>query len=125
MGGSIYAGASVKSLLSLLNDKQLKIALDLINITQATERTVTNKELLQLQIKEVRQQGYVVSYGERNFGGMCISAPIQGYMLPVALSIIGPESRLQQRAKEVIEELKAGVARISANISGTLMKGGR
>lgn len=125
MGGSMYAGASVKALLSLLNDKQLKIALNSINITRATERTVTNKELLQLQIKEIKQQGYAVSYGERNFGGMCISAPIPGYMLPVALSIVGPESRLQLRAKEVIEELKACVSRITANISGSSMKGGR
>jgi len=125
MGGSIYAGASVKALFSLLNDKQLKTAMDIINIARATERTVTNKELIQLQIKEIRQQGYVVSYGERNYGGMCISAPIPGYMLPVAISIVGPESRLQLRAKEIIEELKAGVPRISANLTGNFMKGGR
>jgi DNA-binding IclR family transcriptional regulator len=125
MGGSIYAGASVKALLSLLSDKQLKTAMDLINIARATERTVINKELLQVQIKEIKQQGYAISYGERNYGGMCISAPISGYMLPVAISIVGPESRLQPRAKEVIEELKTGVSRISANISGNFMKGGR
>jgi DNA-binding IclR family transcriptional regulator len=125
MGGSLYAGASVKSLLSLLNDKQLKTAMDSISIARATERTVINKELLQLQIKEIRQQGYAVSYGERNAGGMCISAPIPGYMLPVAISIVGPENRLQLKAKEVIEELKGCVSRISTNISGSLMKGGR
>jgi DNA-binding IclR family transcriptional regulator len=125
MGGSIFAGASVKALLSLLNEKQLKIALDSINIGRVTERTVINKELLQVQIKEIKQQGYAVSYGERNLGGMCISAPIHGYMLPVAMSIVGPENRLQPRAKQAIEELKAGVSRISTNISGILMKGGR
>jgi DNA-binding IclR family transcriptional regulator len=125
MGGSLYAGASIKALFSLLNDKQLKIALDSIEIVRATERTVTNKEQLQLQIKEIRQQGYTVSYGERNFGGMCISAPIPGYTLPIAMSIVGPEIRLQFRAKTVIEELKAGVSRISASISSSFMKGGR
>jgi DNA-binding IclR family transcriptional regulator len=125
MSGPLQAGASVKVLLSQFNDKQLKIALDSMNITRSTERSVTNKELLMAQIKEIRQQGYAVSYGERIPGALCISAPIKNYILPVSLSVVGPENRLQPRAKEAIEEIKASSGRISSNIAGIFLKGGK
>jgi IclR family KDG regulon transcriptional repressor len=125
MSGPLQAGASVKVLLSQFNDKQLKTALDSMNITRSTERSVTNKELLMAQIKEIRQQGYAVSYGERIPGALCISAPIKNYILPVSLSVVGPESRLQPRAKEVIEEIKASSGRISSNIAGIFLKGSK
>jgi DNA-binding IclR family transcriptional regulator len=125
MSGPLQAGASVKVMLSLFNDKQLKVALDTMNITRATERTVTNKELLMAQIKEIRQQGYAISYGERIPGALCISVPINNYVLPVAMSVVGPESRLQLRATAVIEELKASSVRISNNIAGNFLKGGK
>jgi len=117
MSGNLQAGASVKALLSLFNDKQLKLALDSMTIARTTSRTVTSKERLAAQIKEIRQQGYAVSCGERIAGCMCISVPIKNYSLPVALSVVGPESRLQSRQKGVIKEMKAGAARISSNLS--------
>ena len=110
------AGASVKALFSLLSDKQLKTAMDSLDITRTTERTVTDKGLLTAQIKEIRRQGYAVSCGERFVGGMCVSVPIKSYNLPVALSVVGPESRLRLKEKEVIAELKASSARISEDV---------
>jgi len=41
------------------------------------------------------------------------------------LSVVGPESRLQPRAEEVIEEIKASSGRISSNIAGIFLKGGK
>ncbi|OGO00448.1 MAG: hypothetical protein A2Y90_05295 [Chloroflexi bacterium RBG_13_52_12] len=122
MTGNLQAGASVKALLSLYNDKQLKMALDSMNIARTTRRTVTSKELLTKQIKEIRQQGYAISCGERILGVMCISVPVKNYSLPVAMSVIGPESRLQSREKEVIKDMKASAARISSNISRIFLK---
>jgi IclR family KDG regulon transcriptional repressor len=119
---NLHAGASVKTLLSLYNDKQLKAALNGMNIARTTERTVTSKELLTAQIKETRRQGYAVSRGEKFIGGMCISVPIKNYSLPVALSVIGPESRLRLKEKVVIAELKASSARISGNIARIYIK---
>jgi DNA-binding IclR family transcriptional regulator len=125
MSGPLQAGASVKVMLSQYNDKQLRIALDSMNITRATERTITNKEQLIAQIKEIRREGYAISYGERIPGALCLSVPIKYYVLPVALSVVGPESRLQLRAKEVTEELKASSVRISSNIADNFLKAGR
>jgi IclR family acetate operon transcriptional repressor len=112
----LYAGASVKVLLAQLDENKLKILMDNINIAPETDRTVTDKELLMAQLREIRHKGYAISHGERVPGTMCIAAPISNYILPVGLSIVGPESRLQPRMKEVIAEIKAGASRISSNM---------
>ena len=111
------AGASVKVLLSQLSDEKLKVVMDNLDITQVTQRTITNKELLLAQLKEIRQQGYSISYGEQIFGALCISAPIKNYVLPVALSVVGLENRLQSRVKEVTQELVASAGCITDRIS--------
>jgi IclR family KDG regulon transcriptional repressor len=114
--GFTFAGASAKVLLSQLSDEKLKVVMDNISIDAATERTVTNKKLLISQIREIRQHGYAISAGEQIQGTLCISVPVRDYLLPVVLSVIGPEVRLRKREREVIKELKAGSARITDNI---------
>jgi len=114
--GPLQAGASVNTLLSRLNAKQLKAAVDSMNITRITERTVTDKETLMMSIKEIKQQGYAVSRGEWLAGVICLSVPVSNYSVPVSLSVVGPEARLRQRENDVIKELKASAARISGNI---------
>jgi IclR family transcriptional regulator, KDG regulon repressor len=114
--GPLRAGASIKVLLSMLNDKQLKAAIDSFTITRQTEHTVTDKEVLMAQIKDTRQQGYAISRGEWVDGVICISVPVFNYSLPLSLSVVGPESRVKEREKTVIKELKASAARIAENI---------
>ena len=94
----------------------MKVVIDNISIDAVTERTVTDKKLLMAQIKEIRRQGYAVSAGEQIRGTLCISVPVRDYLLPVVLSVIGPEVRLRKREREVIKELKAGSAHITENI---------
>jgi len=115
--GPLLAGASMKVLLSMLNDKQLKTAFSGLNFTCPTRRTVTDKEVLLAQIKEIRQQGYAVSRGEWLDGVTCISVPVTNYSLPLSLNVVGPENRLQPRETEVIKELKTSSALISAKIT--------
>jgi DNA-binding IclR family transcriptional regulator len=122
--GPIHAGASGKVLMAQLNDRQLKAAMESLDFGRVTERTVANKELLAAQIKEIRRQGHCVSYGERIPGGLCISVPVRDYMLPVVLSAVGPESRLQAKAQIVLEEMKKSAARISKNIKAISGKRG-
>jgi DNA-binding IclR family transcriptional regulator len=113
----LYAGATVKVLLSQLDDENLRIILGHVSIPQETDRTVTDKALLKAQLNDIRQKGYTVTYGERIPGTMCAAVPISHYFIPVVLSVVGPEIRLQPRAKEVVAELKLSAARISAGLA--------
>jgi IclR family KDG regulon transcriptional repressor len=118
--GPLHAGASGKVLLSLLNEKQLRIAIGGAELSRVTDRTVTNPERLLAQVREIKHQGYAVSRGERIDGVMCISVPIKNYSLPVVLSIVGPESRLEPKAAEVIAQMTVSAKRISENAASIL-----
>ncbi len=115
--GSVYVGATAKVLLSQLDDDELQTALNNIKISRVTEHSIVDKEELMAQAKEIRRQGYAVSYGERIPEALCISAPIKNYLSPVALSLVGPVSRLEPRIDETIREVAAGSNRITDSIT--------
>jgi DNA-binding IclR family transcriptional regulator len=113
----IYVGATAKVLLSQLDDKELNTTVKNIKFDHVTGSAVNERENLMEQIKEIRRQGYCVSFGERIPGAICISAPINNYNYPASLNILGPESRLGSIVSELIEELKASATYISQDIT--------
>lgn len=115
---NIYAGAPVKVLLAQLDENKLRILMDIVDIPVLTERTITDKKRLAEQLVDIRRQGYAVTRGERVMGTICVAVPISNYLVPVGLSIAGPEIRLQAKIKEVLTELKISSIKISRNIAG-------
>ena len=113
---TLYAGASVKALMAQLDNKRLQMLMSIINITPITERTITDKRILLAQIADVRKTGYAISRSERIPETICISVPVYHYSLPLVLSVVGPDIRLQQRMREVVTELKASSVRVSKYI---------
>ena len=114
--GPVYVGATAKVLLSQLDDEELQIAMRNIKISRVTEHSVTDKKELKRQMVQIREEGYSISHGERIAGALCISAPVVNYFWPVALSLIGPEARLQPRLEETVKEVKESASHISSNI---------
>jgi DNA-binding IclR family transcriptional regulator len=115
--GTFFAvGATSKALLSQLDDEELKEVLHKVDLVKVTGNKITDRNMLLAQLRDIRRRQYAVSHSERITGAMCISAPIKQYPYPVALSILGPESRLKPRAREIIEELTASAGRISSSI---------
>jgi IclR family KDG regulon transcriptional repressor len=114
--GYIYAGASGKVLLSQLSNKDLKIAINLLDIKPLTEHTITDKEQLLAQLKQIARQGFAISYGEINPGALNISVPVKNYLVPATLGMLGPETRVQPKRKEFTDELKISGNRISENL---------
>ena len=112
----LYAGASIKALMAQLDDKRLHMLLSIVNLFPATKNTVTDKRVLMGQILETRRLGYTVSRSERIPDTICVAVPVYHYVLPVGLSVVGPDMRLQSRIREVVMELKASSIRISKNI---------
>lgn len=115
--GPVYVGATAKVLLSQLDDDELQTALNNVKIRRVTERSVIDKKEIILQAREIRQRGYAVSFGERIAEALCISAPIKNYFWPVALSLVGPVSRLEPRMEETIKEVTAVASHITDNIA--------
>lgn len=108
----LHAGASTKVLLSELSEKELQIAMVNMDFEQITENTISKKAELIEQLKQIKKQGYAISYGERIPGAINISAPISNYIIPAAINILGPESRIKPRVKDFINELMTSRIRI-------------
>jgi IclR family KDG regulon transcriptional repressor len=120
----LHAGATGKILLSQLSSRQLKIALANLKMDPITEYTVTRKDQLIAQIKQIQDQDYGVSFGEGFVGAMNISVPIKNYVLPVSVNILGPENRIKPKMNEYIQALKSAGLHIQENLDKTfkLMK---
>jgi DNA-binding IclR family transcriptional regulator len=115
--GPLRIGASAKVLLAQLKDERFVTAMKHLNLKKSTDNSVTDKIVLAAQVKETRQKGFAVSYGEIVPGALCISAPIHNYSSPAALSVVGPEIRLKEKQTLIIRDLKKVSRRISGIVS--------
>jgi DNA-binding IclR family transcriptional regulator len=83
--------------------------------------TITDQEVLTEEIRRVRIQGYAVSFSERVPGSASISVAVKGYACPVALSVLGPESRFDATVMmDHLKEIKGSSDRISQKLSGEI-----
>jgi IclR family transcriptional regulator, acetate operon repressor len=113
---AVNAGAAGKILLSQLDNGDLQIALKNLKLEAFTGYSVVDKKELLGQLRLARQEGYNVCANEKVLGSMGIAAPIRNYVLPAALSVIGPEVRMKPRVKRFTEALLNGAARICENL---------
>ncbi len=104
-------------LLAELNDDELHLLLNHLQLIRVGPNTITDRKVLLREVEKVRKQGYATSHHERLPDAASISVPIKGYPCPVALSVLGPDSRFSQKAMfEVLKEMKRSAAGISLNL---------
>ena len=110
----IHLGSAGKLLLSEMMDEELQSLLDHITFAPVCTNTITDKTAMLKEIKMIRKQGYAVSFSERIKGSASISVPIGNYPCPVALSVLGPESRFDKESmKKCLREMIITADRIS------------
>jgi DNA-binding IclR family transcriptional regulator len=112
----LHAGATGKVLLSQLDNKDLRIALKHAHLKQFTEHTVVHADELMVQIKRIREQGYGISFNERIMGVVAICTPINNYVVPAVISVLGPEDRLKPRINEILTEMKKSCTNICRSL---------
>ncbi len=116
----LHAGATAKVLLSQLNNADLKVVFKHMNFVPFTENTVVHADELLVQVKRIKKQGYAVSFSERIPGGVSISTAITDYIVPAALTVLGPQERIKPRISEILDEMKKSSAIISKRIQEAL-----
>lgn len=102
-----------KAILAFLNEDELAECLEIAPTLRATPYTITDREILLDQIKEIRNCGYAVSFSERQIGSTAIASPIlnRNSLAVGALAVIGPESRLREIDWHRLGEQVAEVSR--------------
>jgi IclR family acetate operon transcriptional repressor len=102
----LHAGASSKVLLAFLPDDEREAYLRGA-LARLTPLTVTDVELLEEELEEIRLRGWAASYGERQEGAGSVAAPILDHQgVPVAsMSVCGPVERFRPLVLEVCQPL--------------------
>lgn len=114
------SGCTAEVLLSQYNDKELTAMLKDVKIQPLTENTITDPAQLISRVKEVRRLGFSCTLGQRIIGALGIAVPVNNYLCPVALELMGTEFSLKPRVPELLQELQASAQRISDNLKNTI-----
>jgi len=116
---NLHAGASSKVLWAFLPESEAESILDKIELIPLMPNTITEKERMRTELREIRRQGYAVSFEETDNGAMGVAAPVYDHNnQPVAgIGIIGPVSRV---SPEQIPEITGYVLHASRVLSTLL-----
>jgi DNA-binding IclR family transcriptional regulator len=112
----IWAGATGKSILAHLEESMWYEVID--NIDGFTENIIVDTDGLIAELKKIREAGYAVSIGEKDYEVGCIAAPIfDAYGNTIGcLSISGPRFRFPQNKDLYRKLVTAGAKMISSQL---------
>lgn len=117
------AGASAYVLLAWRPDDEVGTVLAATRFEAFTERTITNRRDMVRRLRETREQGYAVSYGELDRDVLGIAAPIRGGAaadaeVVAAISVAAVGARVpQERIPVLADSVRAAAAEISSRIA--------
>lgn len=123
---SLHIGAAPKLLLAYLpKNRQTELLMNM-TLKQFTEKTITNRRELGVELRKIRDQGYCLAVDDYAVGAFAIGAPIWDHLgnVVAAISIATPNTRDHpNRYKELIElvvhtanELSGKMGFISADL---------
>jgi len=115
----LHCTALGKVLLAYLPEGERKKILGRRGLLRLTEKTITDKEELEKELRVVKKQGFALDKGENEKDVRCIAAPIKNYQGKViaAISISSPAYRTDFNKQN---HLKEALIQVSNEISKRL-----
>ena len=85
------------------------------SVPPLTPKTITQPDLLLKELESARINGYATDDGEVEQGLICVAAPVRdaGGHVIAAVSIAGPDYRMEQDMEMMIREIRQTAERIS------------
>ena len=115
---SIFAGSAGKMLLAMMNNDQIDVLMRKFYYVPSAPNPIKNTEDLWKEIESARKLGHATSFGERIAGSASVAVPINGYICPAVLNVMGPADRFtKDLIPEVLKEMKSSAARISEELN--------
>jgi len=114
----LYAGASSKSLLAFLPEEEQEAYFRTVALTPLTPRTVTDLARLRSELAAVREQGFAISFGERDASAGSIAAPVFRHDGSIAgvVSVAGPVDRFSSEVSHFERVLLEHTRALSARL---------
>ncbi|OYO11065.1 IclR family transcriptional regulator [Enemella evansiae] len=109
-----------KAMLAGLDDAAVLSLLHRTGMEQRTPRSHATPEALLADLAEIRARGYAIDDEEQELGVRCYAMAVPDAELPVALSVSGPVSRVDEAfAARAIPALRAATTRVSAELAAS------
>lgn len=113
----MHCTALGKAMLAHMADDYVNEIVDRYGLSAETEHTITDRETLNDDLKQIRKQGYAVSSGERISSLGCIAVPVtetQDGKIFGALSLCAPLSRTNSDgfSEEILQKVQQTANRI-------------
>jgi IclR family transcriptional regulator, acetate operon repressor len=112
-----HCTAAGKAMLAQLPEAQARDILRRTGMTAWTASTITDPDLLIAQLGLIRRQGYAVDEGEQEIGARCVAVVIPDAPANAAISVSGPQARLNETAMQAIPP---ALQRVAAEVSKDL-----
>jgi DNA-binding IclR family transcriptional regulator len=111
-----------KSLLAALPEDEARGILERTPLERRTARTLTDVDMLMLELERIRERGFAIDDEEGEEGLRCVGAAVYDHLgVPsYAMSVSGPEHRFRtSKMTEIGEAVAAAAAAISAQLGYT------
>ncbi|WP_308466790.1 IclR family transcriptional regulator [Rathayibacter soli] len=109
-----------KAILAQLDDETVRGIVERAGMPTPTATSIGTVDELLKDLAAIRERGYSIDAGEQELGVRCFAMAIPGAPTPTAISVSGPEARVDDafaaRAIPLLREAVANIAKNAANI---------
>ncbi|MFF2246178.1 IclR family transcriptional regulator [Arthrobacter sp. NPDC058130] len=110
-----------KAILAQLDDDKAIQLLQGNKMLRYTETTIVDFEAMRQELALIRGRGYAVDEGEQEMGVRCYAMGVPGAVVPMAVSVSGPTSRMTaERESSIVASLRAAALELSGVLGGGL-----
>ena len=107
-----------KAILAQLDDERVRAIVSRTGMPAATPKSIGDVETLLQDLDTIRRRGYSIDEEEQELGVRCFAAAVTDAPTPMAISVSGPVSRVDQAfADRAVPLLQEAAAAISAELS--------
>jgi len=117
----LYAGGSNKVLLAYIPEAERARLLDRIDLCPYTDRTITDRALLEAELATIRRLGFAYSDSEVEEGIAAVGAPVFDFtgLAAAAISVAGPSTRVWSRRDHLVTAVKEAARALSEKLGGS------
>ena len=113
----MHATGVGKAILAGLDSEQVRHIATTAGMPTPTEYSIGTIDGLEAELELIRERGYAIDEQEQELGVRCFAMAIPDSPAPLAISVSGPISRVDQSfADRAVPLLKEAAARISAEM---------
>lgn len=113
-----YSTALGKVLLAYTEEAKVEEYLSTTNMKAYTSHTTTDPNMFRLELAQIREKGYYLSYETFENGISCLAAPVfsKNGVIKAAISICAPTIRIMSKENELVKHLLETTSEISSKL---------